>query len=323
MSKVNPPNLLILDDLLEPIRNARHRIKHIIAASPEHDDSSLGAEITRQGLYALSVATLETAVSDTHAYYLGEFPVKVGSLVPSVEEAQLGEGIAPAVQRQVINATYKDFRTYLQRYCKDLSIEVLDLPGLDEIGEIKATRNLLLHNNLVVNDQYVESAGRCIRSNERHARLPLDADYLAYALTKEADFLDKLRAMLEGKYSGPSYTRAGAFRRLWDWVYDKGDRPPSPACKFDDYWQASQDGHGIQALMGEDRWSMSSGERMFLWVFRTHYNEGDYQHLAQGFTFARLDPKSRRKMSYVLQVIAKLRLGEGYFKHGEDDPFEE
>jgi hypothetical protein len=63
---------------------------------------------------------------------------------------------------------------------------------------------------------------------------------------------------------------------------------------------------------------MSSTEKMFFWVFRTHYNSELSSELAKGFSLDRLNGEVRAKMLHVLSVIGKLRLGEGDFAHGDD-----
>src|SRR4051812_38197937 len=99
-----PPNVLILQDLIDPIQTARQRLSHISEALPPVEEKSTAAKMTLEGFLALAVATIESALADSHAYYLEEFPVKRRrSIVISLEDWQGGRGTAPSAARYVRN----------------------------------------------------------------------------------------------------------------------------------------------------------------------------------------------------------------------------
>ncbi|MBK6688479.1 MAG: hypothetical protein IPG45_28665 [Deltaproteobacteria bacterium] len=307
----SPPNLLIADDLVDPIREAQRSLAELQAALLAQDGGQKGARVVREGLFVIAVARLETAVSDTHIRYLSEFPQKISKeLQAKLEDLQLAR-IERVAARQVEKLSYQSLSDYRKRFSQDLSLNEEAISQLPELLEIKESRNLLLHNNLFVNDSYLAKTGNLARSRKYGDRLDLDAGYVSDAFGKMEAFLAGVHREIEAKYAGPEYSRAGAFRRLWDWAFRRYDGTISPMCAFDDYWDVSEDGAGIHARACEKWRTMSSSELVMLWLFRIHYNHSAWRHLEESVSIANVHGEVREMTIYLLRVLPKLQLASG------------
>jgi len=55
--------------------------------------------------------------------------------------------------------------------------------SMDDLIEIKETRNLLLHNNLVVNNLYLQKAGKNKRADGKGVKLKVDQEYIIQSVS--------------------------------------------------------------------------------------------------------------------------------------------
>ncbi len=128
----------------------------------------------------------------------------------------------------------------LENYAKSFQ-NILEIPPFsneDKIIEIKETRNLIVHNNLIVNRLYLSKCKQtAIRADEKALGkpLPFDKKYAVDSLTilngiMKDDVYDKL----ENKYK--ENTKIKAMKEVWDELFN------SPVLKFDDYWEYNSQG---------------------------------------------------------------------------------
>lgn len=165
MTAKDYPNLLMLTKLAKPIELSINFVQN----SKKQLDSETH-KIFIQGVFVLSVSSMEVMISDVLRYYLVNFPQKIISSSFSYDKDTFFENqfnlIGKAVEKHVRNLSYKSFEDYVHKFLEHLSIEwdgFQEFLGND-LQEIKATRNLLLHNNLVNNEQYSQSAGSAARN---------------------------------------------------------------------------------------------------------------------------------------------------------------
>lgn len=171
----------------------------------------------------------------------------------------------------------------------------LDGALIGRVVEVKETRNVLLHNNLRVNRLYIERAGQSRRQCGDGSKLPLTREYVEEARLALDGLIQDLRARMIVKYG--SFTRLAALRRLWDHLFS------SPIMQFDDYWITDIEKDEITALkQGEREERISSSERAFLAVWRTHFN--GWQTPSGAVSMYRLVGDTRRKMLWFLATLA-------------------
>ena len=168
MTVENYPNLLMLTKLITPIDLSINFV--------QDSTEQLNCEMHKifiQGVFVLSVSSMEVMISDVLRYYLVNFPQKIPSSDFSYDKDTFFENqfnlIKITVENHINTLSYKSFEDYFNKVLEYISIEWDEFQKLleNDLKEIKATRNLLLHNNLVKNDQYIESAGSAARDSAR------------------------------------------------------------------------------------------------------------------------------------------------------------
>jgi hypothetical protein len=295
MSKPKPfPKLLLLSRLLQPLKAGRSLVDRV------SQDLTGDVPVTLQhGAFALAVSAMEVGLSDSLKYYLQNFPEKiprefVRNLVNSVP-VDGHDLVVSSSERYTTKLSYDSFHGFLRRYESLLSIGVsAELPELlQQIQEIKATRNLLLHNGLEVNDFYLEQAGEKKRAKYREKKLTIDRTYVEASLLSLAQFLDAISSALAQKYS--DYTNLAANRRLWNYLFE------SPVMPYTDFWDVDETEDRVVAMKyGPYEKQLSSCELVFLGLWRAHFN-GDGEYL-KSFHMRGLDSEHGKRFHFVLSI---------------------
>ena len=141
-------------------------------------------QLAINGVYQL-VAIIEALMGDVLRKVILTFPKKIGSkrmiksslilAASSIEEIHL-----QAVDSVINELTYKSPRDFAEE-CKNLlSINLLECPPFHNYMEIKATRDIYIHNQGVANDIYVQKASSHSRVKSGEF-LPIDTVYFLEA----------------------------------------------------------------------------------------------------------------------------------------------
>jgi hypothetical protein len=289
------PTLLIVSRLTQPFRQASE-----VLANLARDLDPSCPESLVHGALVMAVAAVEVALSDSLKYYLENFPAKLSEeQLRKAAEAlptNMAEQIESSAMKRVVTLSYKSFPEFLEEYEKLISVNISGSAGeiVAEMQEIKATRNLLLHNGLKMNELYREQAG----SNKRQAsglagRLIVNHSYVVSAIAVASRLVDSVVATLLKKYG--AYTKVAAHRRLWDYLF------ASPIMPYDDFWVVDEAADKIVALKtGTHESSLSSTELLFLGLWRAHFN-GSGEYLAR-LSMKGFDRQHLRKFHFVLSV---------------------
>lgn len=196
--------------------------------------------IVIKSLFVYGIATFENALTDILREFCKAFPQKIPQKEFKLLKDQIlndTEVIVEMFLDSAINKlTYASLEDYLVELTKLLGIDMI--PHLSELIEIKETRNLLLHNNLVVNSIYLSKCkSDCIRADEKDINklIPFEKDYAYNSLKLCADIFEKSIVIeLRSKYS--SFTKIKAMREVWDSLFC------SPKLNFEDYWEYDEEG---------------------------------------------------------------------------------
>jgi hypothetical protein len=227
VSQLGKPILLNLKELIHPISLA----KKILGETKELLNTEQNSVIVVQGLFVLTMSRFEVMITDILLYYLKWMPNKleIREAKFSKDELLNEELIQLQIEKSINSLSYKKIDEVLEEFFTILSIDFnYKELILDNLIEMKETRNLLLHNNLLVNRVYLEKAGKLKRSTDLGGKLKLDRAYLINAITLLDDFICKIEDRIKVKYA--KYTKIAALRRLWDYLFT------SPIMKFDNYW---------------------------------------------------------------------------------------
>lgn len=98
------------------------------------------------------------------------------SLKTILDAKSLDDVIDDLVQKKVVSLFYASPNDYLQYLEKVLSIPVTESVFYNYV-EVKATRDLIVHNNKKVNDVYICKAGKYARTNNTSQMIPVNKMY--------------------------------------------------------------------------------------------------------------------------------------------------
>ncbi|RFZ82690.1 hypothetical protein DYU05_10950 [Mucilaginibacter terrenus] len=264
------PNLLIYDDLIEPISEA---IKELHDIEIHYQNNTPPADFINKGTFAYVLALFEGAITECVERYLFAFPEKLPKIKVDFEkykEELLGadfsyELTAFLIREYLADSSYENSGQLIEKYCL-----LLDIPNLaplfnKTLREKKARRNALIHNNLKVDLKYIRTAGGDVRNKGKYMRVK--PTYVLETIANTLEILEKFRAELALKYN--SYTILNCVKKVWGYLFG------SPIMKFDDYWNVHDDMLSIN-VEGIKKYykGLSSGERTLLFYFLQNYNPG-------------------------------------------------
>jgi len=292
------PNVLLLDHLLKPASVFRAMMTKI----KDETEGTKPGSASLKGLFVLAISSFETMLSDTYQYFIRNVPGAFDLKSVPLQKASILDAATPVelleeqVERHVVALSYERFTVFFDRLTKALGVgrPEFDEALVDRIVEAKETRNLLLHNNLMVNSIYIERAGPATRANGIGSTLPLGREYVDARLRDIEILTLELADRLRQTYS--DYTRLRAFRQLWSYLFT------SPVMEFGDYWHVDEAGGrvvGIKKSPYED--GLSNSEQMFLTVLRQHFS-GVHQKGVPIMMYS-LDRKRRNQMLYLLGLL--------------------
>lgn len=291
--KLRFPTLLIKKQLVKPIETALNRLNEIRNRKISSDDS-----IIREGLFVLSVSTFENALLDSLRIFLKAFPQKLSNSYSVSKKSLISDNILlEVIDGTILKISYKNI--------EEIFKELQDYFGIDEIApsqneiniviEFKASRNLLIHNNLVINNLYESTAGALKRSSSGR-KLEIDDNYLANCLSVQTNILNNINNKLSSKYN--NYTKIAALKELWTYTF--GD---SSILTFEEEWEVNEDRDSISAYKAQSskRNMLSSGERILFDFWLTNIiGENIYSN---HINFHRLDSKNLEIVSFLVKKL--------------------
>ena len=106
--------------------------------------------------------------------------------------------ISRQIDKFILAIVYDSPGTYLKRIEKVLSIEISQRLK-DEYAEIKATRDVMVHNSGIANERYGEKAGKLARAQPDES-LPVDSEYSSHVIIHLKKLTQRVYQQLLGKY---------------------------------------------------------------------------------------------------------------------------
>lgn len=265
------PILLLKNELTKPISQALERIGKIRERKAENVDS-----IILEGLFALAVSSFENSLNDTLRVLFTSIPEKLDIKAENISKNELIDGnpLKQAIESKVSAVSYKSLQEIIGYFTTttDLNGNLVTEDELNALLEIKATRNLLIHNNLIENNFYTHTSGprrRIAIGNER--KLTIDQDYLYQSLIVLRSVLQKFLNGLENKYA--HYTKIRAAKELFNYIFK------TPVMVFDNEFAVDEERDVISNRKDSSRMgALSSSERFYfdIWIAHTHGNKFEF-----------------------------------------------
>ncbi|MBZ9730782.1 hypothetical protein LB467_13890 [Salegentibacter sp. JZCK2] len=293
------PILLLKKELINPIEQALDRIEKIRQRKMNNEDS-----IILEGLFALGVASFEHSIIDTLRILLNYIPDKLDVKSENISKQHLIDGnpLEKAIENKVNSVSCKNLPDIIRYFTTISGIpeNIVTEDELAELIEIKATRNLLIHNNLMVNSFYRETSGTKVREGQGSKnRLVINQDYLFESLVIMRSVLGKFKHELNLKYN--DFTKIKAMKSLFSYIFQ------TPVMKFENEFEVDEDRDVIINLKPETsmKGRLSSSETLFynIWVAHSHGNKFEFD---RGYFYG-LDNRNRKKMAFLIEKLDILK----------------
>lgn len=300
---MNKPILLNKLDLIEPIAKAQKRIEKIRVRKAQNEDN-----LILEGLFVLAVSSFENSITDTLKVLLNHIPYKLENKHENISKQDLlsTDLLEKVIEKKIIEQSYKNLKDFLTFFIDTTDIDIdkqtfFEGNDFEYLKEIKATRNLLIHNNLVINSSYLESAGSKARDNQLGNSLKIDKDYLYNSIVTLMNVLESFNEKLKIKYQ--KYTRINALRNLFNYIFE------TQIMEFDNEWIIDEAKDKIIDYNEEKSFyeCLSTTEQMFFDIWLAHFRAIGKGRINLESSFFRLDKRNREKLGFLIKVIDLLK----------------
>lgn len=290
------PNVITITEILKPIDQTRKVLKRILSLASDANDP-----IISQGIFVLAVSKYENMILDVITLIARAFPEKLTAMPMNVDlliEAEFSI-LDELAELNTNKIAYKNIAEILKDFEKitGVKVDVFAQSTISKIQEIKATRNLLIHNDLVVNRFYLDQAGNDIRVRDIGSKLELTKPYITDSCHLLLSACDIFYEQLSEKYG--RYTRIKVIKDVWKYLF------PTPILPFDDFWEVDEKlGIITRTKKKFPNDSLSNSEEIFLNVWMTHFNfYSDPPYKAKLFMRS-LDSERRSELLWFLDVLS-------------------
>ena len=177
------------------------------------------------------VTLIETMVGDVLRAVITRYPQKLGgkrtlSIQAVLESTSLEEVHVRATDALLNELAYRSPVEFAESMQQLLSVNLLECPSFHCYMEIKATRDIFVHNRGIANDIYVRKAGSHVRVRSG-MQLPADIQYFLESYEHCLKIADWLEIELHGHWHSSEYEdRANPQIEI---PMDLPSLPPEPA----------------------------------------------------------------------------------------------
>ncbi len=296
------PEILIFDNIIEPIKNSIIEL-HLIAA----DLNQIEKNFYLKGLFAYVFSLFESSISECTKRYLCSCPNKIpdGKLKLDKKQQILIDNIfSQDVVELLVNdyfsyITYGKAENFFTFFSSILSINDIGHLYTKSLIEKKERRNLLLHNNLVVDNKYIRNT-KC-NPRMRGKKLPITKEYLKETIDSITEIFKEINIQLEKKYS--SYTKNKAIREIWYYLFN------SPLMIFEQHWIIKDDkiiGYNSNHLKKVVN-NLSSSEKTILSYWLQNFNSSICDQFFK-FSDMNMQVSNNEMMIYLVEIFNRYPL---------------
>jgi len=165
-------------------------------------------QLAVNGLVQL-VTIVEAMLGDIVRAVILKYPQKLGSkrtisLESVLEAASLEDMHLRALDSLLNELSYKSPKDFAESVNELLSINLLECPAFHRYIEVKASRDVFIHNRGIANDVYVRKAGSHVRVRSGMA-LPADTVYFLESYEYCLQFCEWLEEQLHNKWHSSDF----------------------------------------------------------------------------------------------------------------------
>lgn len=294
----NLPSLITIYELEQPSILAFNEINKMIVELGSNEVR----EYTVKGIFALGISRFETMLADLMKKILQFYPQKISAIKSkeakgisvSQEVVNKGSLIESIIESEINKLAYADVETLLNNFCNIVSIELPSaMEKIDTIVEIKETRNLLLHNNLLVNEYYLRKIKSIKRGNKIGERLLIDVDYAVQSLQLLSNILENVIIEVRKKYG--KFTLLALLNNLWRYTFK------NTIIRIEDFCTLNEDEDIIDGPFTIPGF-LSSSEKTYMEFWKSQRNGSSITNLSM------VHLGSGRKLAFLVDVFGELRL---------------
>lgn len=240
------PEILIYNELIEPIRTSINELNLILL-----DINHVDKDYILKGLFAYVVSLFESSITECTERFLCSCPQNIPEGKLNLRKQQ-GILLSNTFSQDVIellvndylsNATYDKAENFFTFFCKTLSIPDITKLYTKSLVEKKERRNILLHNNLIIDSKYIRNT-KC-DPELRGTKRTISQNYLGETIDSMKTILNEIELNLQNKYG--SYTKHRAIKEIWNYLFN------SPLMIFEQHWIIKNDkiiGYNLDYLKG-------------------------------------------------------------------------
>lgn len=291
------PNILIYEDISEPIKNSIRELKLIGG-----DVNQIDKDYYLKSLFAYIISLFESSITESLERFLCSCPKEIpdGKLKMDKRQNILIENefsqsvIEILIDDYLSNETYNKTENLLSNYSSILSLGDLNKLYTKNLIEKKERRNILMHNNLKVDNKYIRNT-KC-NPDMRGTKLSITKEYLKETIDSFIAILKEMDTQLDEKYS--SYTKTKAIRDIWNYLFN------SSLLIFEEHWIIKNNkiiGYNSNHLKTVIN-NMSSSEKTILSYWLQNFSSSICDKFFK-FSDMNMQVSNNRKMVFLVKVF--------------------
>ncbi len=295
----NLPELTTIYEIERPLIIALDSLESIITELDiELSDNNL------KGLFVLGVSHFEVLLSDLLKRIVLLHPDSLGVLngksenvkyEVSVDNLVSGDVMANIIENKINKLCFDNIEAIIKKLTEVLKYD--SKINIDKVVEIKETRNLLLHNNLIVNDFYLNKTKSIKRSEKKGEQLLLDRIYVKEAIEYIIEAVKSIRHSVNQRFS--NYTILELIKRLWNFTFSGSGIPTL----IEDFWTLNYEKDIIDGPVKPPKDYFASSEKFFYEIWKSQRTGCDVSR----FAMCHLDSRNINKLSLLIEVFGELR----------------
>ncbi|WP_313093831.1 hypothetical protein [Chryseobacterium flavum] len=264
------------------LKNINNKIKNSSDFSDEEKLQSL--EFTIIGTVSIFEHQINELLKQILISYPKKFKDRKFDIAELLEEGSVLELFQKKATQKILDLAYGKFETFIKSLSEILELTTdLDKNLINEINEIKCTRDCIIHSQSKATDLYINKAGANAREHFTNSKLVIDYPYVENAITKIQQLLNTIYDTIPQKYK--AYNSSYVFKQMWEatCLSDRID--------FNTAWEITNS-NTVRPIDLEREYGFSSSEMVVYNLFRHIYNCHNYQ-VDFGFYFRKWKPQSK------------------------------
>ena len=278
--------------IVSSIDNTKNRIEKIKAIVDKIGDNECfnKEEVTQELEFSIIglISILEQHLNNLLYHIYVSFPSKIGGKKFEIsdlgDKGSLLELFYDKATQRILDLAYGRFERFIDSFLVAYDINTkIDVNVVEEINEIKCTRDCLIHSNGKANALYFTKTGTKARARLKDEKLKIDIEYFNASVDKILSLIKQIETLIPNKYK--ESTRAYVFKQMWDATC------LSRRITFERAWKI-ENPDMVRPIDIENNFGFSTSEMEVYNLFRYLYAGSSEYKVDFALFFERWDPSS-------------------------------